>query len=149
MPHKLPSPTCTPDFCQILDDLGQPSNAAIAKALGISVRTVQTYRRENFAPRPVLLALFWLTRWGRSAANADAENQAKMMYSQAMAEKSENRRLRAQLAQLARIADFGCANDAGPAIPSGRALWLRHQAPRGSRPVRVTIPIAPAATASR
>ena len=50
------------------------SDDQIADLLGIKPSTLATYRRQGWAPRPVMLALFWETRWGRSAADTEAAN---------------------------------------------------------------------------
>lgn len=49
----------------------------IAAHLGIKESTLATYKRTNNAPRAILVALFWETRWGRSAADQEAANAAQ------------------------------------------------------------------------
>lgn len=44
--------------------------------LGISERSIYRFNRHGDAPRVASLALFWLTRWGRSSVNAQAINDA-------------------------------------------------------------------------
>lgn len=53
LPRHLPS------LAQLLTDLGNPTNEAIAKALGVSVVSVRRWKRTQ-APRPAMLALWWL-----------------------------------------------------------------------------------------
>jgi hypothetical protein len=62
----------------MLDDLGGRDVEQIAKHLGVSTRTVKRWRSKDHAPRAVMLALFWQTRWGVSAINCAAENDARM-----------------------------------------------------------------------
>src|ERR1700757_1925801 len=69
-------PRVLPVWQVILDDLGDPPAHRVARTLGIGVRTVYRYRAEGRAPRACCLALFWLTRWGRSAVDAQATNDA-------------------------------------------------------------------------
>ena len=66
MLNRLPTPTQMPPFQTMLDDIGNPTAHALARALDVTPTTVKRWRRAGTAPRPVLLAIFWLTRWGRS-----------------------------------------------------------------------------------
>ena len=68
------------------------------------------------APRPVMLALFWITRWGHHAVHCDAHNDAVTQAQIARNREDENRRLKAQLDLVGRIADFGSANDPAPDV---------------------------------
>lgn len=69
-------PRQLPPLSALLDDLGQPRPHALARALGVSARTVQRWIARDDAPRPALLALFWLSRWGRSVVECAAVNEA-------------------------------------------------------------------------
>lgn len=113
-------PDRTPTLSAMLGDIGSPTPAAVAKALGVSVGTVQRWLRADEAPRPALLAVFWLTRWGQSAVHCEAHNAAVMHAGMADALRHEIKRLEAQLARLGRIADFGSANDPAPALGYAR-----------------------------
>lgn len=79
-------PRHTPPLSLMLHDLGDPKPPVLARALGVSTRTVYTWLRRDDAPRPVLLAVFWLTRWGRQHLDADLYNLATlhMRYSAAL-----------------------------------------------------------------
>ena len=66
-------------------------------------------------PRPAHLALFWLSRWGRSIVDSAAVNDARLYAGLARARAEEISRLEVKLAKLIAIADFGCANDPGAA----------------------------------
>jgi hypothetical protein len=86
----------------------------------------------NEAPRAVMLALFWLTSWGQQWANVDAFNDAQAQRQLANAFRRRNDELEKQIAHLARIADFGAAND-----PSPSALLRRPEIePARARPSR-------------
>lgn len=114
------APPTLPDWQSILDDLGRPSPAHLAKVLGVGARTVCRWNRRGQAPRPVCLALFWLTRWGRSAVEAQAVNDCRVAVGYANALELEVARLSRRLARVLAIADFGCANDpAALGSPSG------------------------------
>jgi hypothetical protein len=59
------APRSLPIWQTILDDLGRPHPARVAKVLGVGLRTAYRYHEADNAPRSWCLALFWLTRWGR------------------------------------------------------------------------------------
>jgi hypothetical protein len=72
---RSPSFAGLPSFETMLADI--PATAAqVARHLGIKESTLKTYKRTGNAPRAVMLALFWETRWGRSAADVEAANAA-------------------------------------------------------------------------
>lgn len=70
---RAPGHAGLPSIATMLDDI-PASSAQIARHLGIKESTLKTYRRQGGAPRPVMLALFWETTWGRSAADCEAYN---------------------------------------------------------------------------
>ena len=150
MLNRLPTPTQLPPLQWMLDDIGNPTARALARALGVTPITVKRWRSAGTAPRPVLLAIFWLTRWGMSVVHCEAENAACLHAGMAVGLRREVQTLNGQLAQLGRIADFGSANDPAPgvALPSvpttmptpehrataqatGRATAEKTQQPRG------------------
>jgi len=69
------APTQTPSITWMLADIPH-TDKQIARYLGVSVRTVQRYRKTNNAPMAIYRALFWETRWGRSAVHVKAQNDA-------------------------------------------------------------------------
>lgn len=125
MLNRLPS--YLPPLSVMLGDIGSPSTAELARAFGVTERVAKKWRALDDAPRPVLLALFWLTRWGQSAVDADAVNAARLHASIAVTLQREVDRLHAQLAWLTGLADFGSAN--APTLEShapGPRLALVH-----------------------
>lgn len=70
------APRDLPVWELIINDLGRPSAKRVARALGVGVSTVYRWNLDGHAPRMACLALFWLTRWGRSEVNARATNDA-------------------------------------------------------------------------
>ena len=72
---RAPSGVNLPSFEFMLADMHQPIDQ-VAKHLGISTTTLQRYKRLGHAPRAVVLALYWETRWGRSMADTEAANWA-------------------------------------------------------------------------
>jgi hypothetical protein len=75
MLHRIPRQI--PDLQTLLDDLGRPRTESIARALGVSPSTARRWVAAGNAPRSALLALFWLTRWGHSAVDADCFNDGQ------------------------------------------------------------------------
>jgi len=123
------APKSLPIWQTILADLGNPHPAAVAKVLGLGARTVYRYNRDGQAPRHVCLALYWLTRWGRSEVEAAAVNDCRLAVAYANAMEAEVRRLRTELARVLAVGDFGSANEptaqahplpVGPRYVSGR-----------------------------
>nr|WP_316639182.1 hypothetical protein [uncultured Roseateles sp.] len=111
MLNRLPTPVQCPSLGQILDDLGRPTVKRLAKALGTSQASVYRWIAKDQAPRPVMLSLFWLTRWGMSLVDAEAVNDARLKAQIARCLQDENDRLRFELARVLSIGDFGAAND--------------------------------------
>lgn len=105
------APVALPIWHTILEDLADPPPARVARVLGLSRRTIYRYNQTGHAPRVVLLALFWLTRWGRSAVHTQAVNDAALAFAVARNREDQVRQLAAQLAQLQAIASFGSANE--------------------------------------
>lgn len=104
-----PSKAGLPPFSLMLKDL-PATQQEIARHLDLTERTVSTYLKHESAPRAVQLAVFWETRWGRSAADCEAANWGAVYYRKAMALERENERLRAQLATMEDLRNDGAAN---------------------------------------
>lgn len=126
-------PKAMPPLSQMLDDIGNPDPAALAGSLDVTPSTARRWMRENCAPLPVLLALFWLTKWGTSEVDARAHNDAVAAACRARSLQDEVDALRASLQKVGRIADFGSANDP---IPNGASSV----ASPGSYPVPAGLP---------
>lgn len=107
----------------MLDDIGRPSPANVARALGVSTRSVRRWIAADAAPVPVLAALFWLTRWGVSSVDAEAHNAATLAAGYVRALKDENAALRLDLGRALALAD-GAAN-----VSSWRELPLAQVLP--------------------
>ena len=91
---KAPAPAKLPHLHTILDNIGLPDNQ-VAHFLGVSPNSVKRWRKLGQAPRPVMLALFWESAWGRSTANCDAVNWGRLQF-------QENVMLKRKLASLQR-----------------------------------------------
>ena len=115
----------------MLDDIFSPKPRELARVFRVSERTVKRWIREEQAPMPVLMSLFWLTSWGQDQVHTHAHNGAILQ-----AAIADNLRrelvdvkdklgreldgLNEKLARLGQIADFGSANDPaeGVALPA-------------------------------
>lgn len=79
---RAPSHAGLPHFSLMLSDL--PATVAqVAKHLDLAPSTLARYRATGQAPRAVMLAMFWETRWGRSAADCEAANWGAIYYQKA------------------------------------------------------------------
>lgn len=109
---KAPVPAKLPHLHTILDELGLPDKQ-VAHFLDVTPKTVDRWRKSGQAPRPVMLALFWESRWGQSAANCEAVNYGRMQYMQCLALKLQIRRMQTQIDKLEHLLDesgFSSAN---------------------------------------
>lgn len=97
----------------MVDDM-PATHRQIALFLGISAATFTRYLTSNSAPRPVLLALFWETKWGRSTADSEAHNFGVVHYNHAKTLERANTQLLRHIAtledELARADGSGAAN---------------------------------------
>lgn len=106
--HQAPS--TLPIWQLILEDLAHPQPRQVAKVLGVGVRTVYRWNQAGSAPRAACLALYWLTRWGRSAVHTQATNDALMAVALARSLGDELELVRARLAHVLALANTGAAN---------------------------------------
>lgn len=111
------APRALPIWQAILEDLGNPHPRAVARVLGVGTRTVYRWNRDGQAPRAAAMALFWLTRWGRSLVDCDAVRACQLAIAQANALErdradleAEVGRLRTRLEHVMALADTGAAN---------------------------------------
>ena len=105
------APVSLPIWQVILNDLGNPPPKRVARVLGLGLRTIYRYNRTGRAPRAACMALFWLTRWGRSQVYTQAVNDCQAAVGYAEALERENQRLNSELARVLAIGEFGSAND--------------------------------------
>lgn len=68
------------NLSDLLTEIGQPKPAAVAKALGVSERTVQRWIKSG-APRTALLSLWWLSHEGHSNWDAEMFNRTQLAVS--------------------------------------------------------------------
>lgn len=96
---RAPSQAGLPPLSYLLADI-PATTGQIAKHLGIPFDQMATYHAKEEAPRAVMLALFWESRWGRSAADCEAVNWAAHSHHEAQVLKRENAALRRQIESL-------------------------------------------------
>lgn len=96
---RAPRPSQLPSLALMLADLAMPAHQ-VAHYLEITPRTLQRYEAAGQAPRAVNLALFWETRWGRSAADCEAANFAALHFRRAEGAERQVAALRRQVAML-------------------------------------------------
>jgi hypothetical protein len=104
------APKTLPSFAAISEDLRNIKPQALAKHLDVSERSIFNWKAQNNAPRAVQLALFWETCWGHSTLNCDLDNTVSRFKQLANALQNDNNTLRARIAYLERVSDFGAAN---------------------------------------
>ena len=95
----------------MLADLGNPPAKVVAKALGVSLRTVRGWLAKGCAPHAASIAIFWHTSYGRATIDADLVNAARNFAQVAAAQSFEMNNLRTRIAYLESIGTFGAAND--------------------------------------
>lgn len=104
------APSQLPPLSMLIDDLhGDRSPESIARHLGVSALTVRRWIKSDQAPRAAMLALFWETRWGLSALDAQAVNLVRSHVALNNALRRENETLRRRIARLEGLA-HGAAN---------------------------------------
>ena len=108
---RAPSLAGLPPFSFLLADL-PASLPQVARHIGLSPATLARYSASDQAPRAVMLALFWESRWGRSASDCDASNAAAAQFQRAASLQRENAALRRHIAQLETLIADGAGHAA-------------------------------------
>ncbi len=104
------APSQLPPLSMMVDDLlGDRSPESVGRFLGVSALTVRRWLKADQAPRAAMLALFWETRWGRSALDAQADNLVRTTVGLNNALRNENAALRRRIARLEALS-HGAAN---------------------------------------
>lgn len=113
---RAPAGAGLPHIQTMLDDI-PASLDQIAAHLGVKLSTLKTYKRTGNAPRAIMLALFWETRWGRSAADTEAANAASTFAAHAKRQQEHASRmagivwrLETELQQAQQKSGHGAAN---------------------------------------
>ena len=96
---RSPSQAGLPHLTYLIDDL-PATREQIAHHLDIAPRTLDRYIKNEQAPRAIMLALFWESKWGRASADCEAHNYATIQAGRAHALERENKRLHQQIEKL-------------------------------------------------
>lgn len=133
-------PKYVPPLDELLYYTHRPTAAALAKAMGVTESTAKRWIAKNEAPKSVLLALFWLTRWGMQWVDADLYNEAQLHFAMNRCQARQIRDLKSKLRRAAKLGNFGSANDP--------AEGIELPVPAGTQPVqihrqRMTVPGSP------
>lgn len=131
---------------ELPDMLAEMGRAGAAAFLGVSLATIDRWRREpDRAPRAVLWAMAYETSRGRQALFVDHFNELRLLYARFYAAERQIEQLRDELARLAPLAAAGAANDAtwssytrpsprrSPERPAGSRAAAAHAAPAPPR----------------
>ena len=102
------APRQLPHLETLLADLA--GRADLARYLGISPRTLTRWRATGAAPRAIMLALFWESRYGVSMIECDAHNAACASAALAASLERECTRLRGLLDRMQRAGAWDSAN---------------------------------------
>lgn len=105
------APNHLPPLSVLIDDLHGPRTPeAIGHHLGVSALTVRRWIAKDEAPRAAALALFWETRWGLSALDAQAVNLVRLHVGLNNALRRENAALQRRIQYLESVGQFASAN---------------------------------------
>jgi len=108
------APTQLPPVSLLLDDLPTRDARRVARHLGLSVSTINRYRRNDDAPRLVQLALFFETRWGRSIMDSELEHRHQVHLGLVRSLKAQVSELEARVRHLVALINrdgLGAANE--------------------------------------
>lgn len=103
------TPAFVPVLAVLLDRI-PASRADVARHLGVTPRTLDAWTASGNAPRAVLVALFMESDYGRQSIDCDLFNRTQMLAGLADCLRRETETLRARIARLERLGDFGSAN---------------------------------------
>lgn len=96
MLNRLPREV--PSFAELVQEIGSPKPAALAKALGVSTRTIARWMKGK-APRTARLSLWWMSHQGHSEWDAEMANRTELVHATNDALWREVRALRAAVGQ--------------------------------------------------
>lgn len=133
-----------PALSLLLDDLMTRDLRLIARYLGISERALKRYIKDDQAPRPVHLALFWETRWGQSILDAEVFNRDQVQRGHIDALQREVHQLRTTVHKLMAMLASGEHQAANDPWFSGQAPLRGADCQRASAPGAMPRPLSQA-----
>jgi hypothetical protein len=105
------APNQLPPLSAMIENIsGADNNEQLAKYLGVQVDQLTNWKIAEDAPRSVMLALFWETKWGASVLNCQAQNSEKVWRDLALSNKREIDTLRARITRIESLGHHGSAN---------------------------------------
>lgn len=104
------APRLLPTLNLLLDDMPESHPKHISRHLGVTERTVWGWKAAEQAPRAAMLALFWESRWGKSAISTSLQNDAQVYHQHCRTLEAENARLRSELQRVMRLSQCDTAN---------------------------------------
>ncbi len=114
------APDHLPPLSVLIDDLHGPRTPeSIGHHLGVSGLTVRRWMAKGEAPRAAALALFWETRWGLSALDAQAVNLVRTHVGLNSSLRRANAALQRRVEMLEALGGFGSANSPMFETPQG------------------------------
>jgi hypothetical protein len=116
-------PPTIPVWSLIMEDLAFPDVGSVMRVLGVEADQVQEWNRTGRAPKWACLALFWLTRWGRSEVHQQATHDAIVAVQCLRAVERERDRL-AEAVEVMRVGLAGLRLVEAPAGYRGEAPGL-------------------------
>lgn len=116
-------PPTIPVWSLIMEDLAFPDVGSVMRVLGVEAHQVQEWNRTGSAPKWACLALFWLTRWGRSEVHQQATHDAIVAVQCLRAVERERDRL-AEAIEVMRVGLAGLRLIEAPAGYRGEAPGL-------------------------
>ncbi len=129
------APSQLPPLSVLLDDLPTRCRRQLARHLGIAERTLKRYQEQDQAPRLVMLALFWESRWGQSVIDCEVFNRDQLQRGHVEALQRQVQGLQRIIERLSAMGGHGAAND--PLW--GVSGWERASEPAAMRPAASTV----------
>lgn len=106
----FPLPRQLPALDVLLDSMGAPRDAAVARFLGVTPRTVHNWRAANCAPSPATVALFLVSPFGLTETVLHHKNAAMRANSYAACMVSVAEKLQQRIDWLERYGPGTAAN---------------------------------------
>lgn len=109
MKFLAPNKIRGPNLMQLLmQDMGNAKT--IAKYLGVNERTIYAWKAKGRAPRYIVLALFWESKYGHSLLSTTLQNEVSLLHGQLRVFASQYQRAKDMVTGL-RALHTGAAND--------------------------------------
>jgi len=122
--NLLISPTL-PSYPHLLDVLGRPSPREVARYTGVTPRTVERWNAAEVAPKSAMVAMFWLSCYGRSQLECDLVNELRVSQFLTNSLRDDLQQMRVRVAWLEKNGRFDSSNQPFFApVPGPKALTV-------------------------